>query len=506
MSPVVFLFDPAAEGASTWYGGDFDPAFLRALSAADPEGTTRSSVLRGDALVQQLATKITAVSAKGRHSSHVQSHDMEVYRTLIWDFADALSEQWSTVDRETFPLILGRTGVYCIAVPTLLTEFRDVVDRSLRGTMGYLGSIEIDLGSPIQRTIFVDYLVKDAAIVDGQVILELSWEGHEETLFEGADTFRPRGKRLVPYGTLGGLRPTIPIPDLPSRRGALSLERYIGKRKFSLQERVIAALAYRKHSQNKTSYAFEVSEEPSDPLEAELPEAKFVRYLLDESHPKGGPKAKFFSETLGIGPKDWRYLAAQFHDGLKQALLKEIGIKNWEGGLGANFNAVIPVRGLNGQTVEIDTNWIMEPGQRPRLSTAVPAKKGDDTVCNAPEPPVISSSLRGDRLWEEVFRVAADAGQIAAASAVPTPMSVQGFGIEMEGPCGNAWIRVQDARRGFAKWAIKSGRAYRHYRSGAQIFADVSSQSVDRAKNYANAFATVLRHNGIDCEVEWRFD
>lgn len=506
-SAVVFLFDSVADGVPSWYGGLFDSAFLHALSGADPEGQTRSCILRGDALVAQLATKVTSVEEHGQGSSYVQSYDMEVYRTLIWDMADALCLQWNTIDPESFPLVLARRGVHCISVPTLPIEFRHEVDQRLRTTVGYLGAIEIDLGNPIQRKVFVEYLIKDAAIIEGQIVMELSFEGVRDSAFNGSAEFQPNGERYVDYGTLSTLRPAIPLSPAKSPRGQLSLERYDGKRKFSLQERVIAALANRTISrEGKLPWAFHASADPRDPLEADLPESKFVRYLLDDAHPKGGPKAKFFSEALGIGPDDWRYLAAQFHDGLKSTKLIEVGVKSWEDGFGVTFNAIIPVKGLNGRTINIDTNWIMHPGQPPRLSTAVPAKKRDMAERQGSVPPVALRRLKGYQRWEAIYQLACEAAKAAAATTVPTPMRVEGYGIEMEGLCGYAWVRIRDARRGFARWLIANGHAHQHYRSGAQVFADVSSQSVDRARACATAFAAVLQHNGIECEVESRLD
>ncbi len=135
-SAVVFLYDTTAEGASPAPEDAFDPAFLRALSTADRDGQTWSSVLRGDPLVAELATKITAVAADEKRSSHTQSYDMDVYRTVIWDLAHALSQQWNTVSLETFPLVLANRAVQCICVPTLPTEFREELDRLLQGNNG----------------------------------------------------------------------------------------------------------------------------------------------------------------------------------------------------------------------------------------------------------------------------------------------------------------------------------------------------------------------------------
>jgi hypothetical protein len=508
-SSIVFLFNADADGVSDWYGGDFDPAFLRALSEADPTGITRTSVRRGDAIVSELAKKITSVTQDARSSSHVQSYDMEVFRTIIWDLADALSQQWTTLNLEKFPKILGRNNIHCISVDSLTKIIAYAIDRSLQKANGYLGAIELDTGSPIQMKIFSEFLIKDAALIDGQVVLELGWEGVLDTLFEGSNTFKPRGLRVVKYGKLKALSTEFEATAGLSPRGRISLERYSGKRKFTLQERVLAALACRVPlGDGRKSYTFDAGRDPTNPLEAELPESKFVRYLLDPNHPNGRSKAKFFRETLGIDAIDWRYLAAQLHDGLKVATLVELGVKNWQEGLGVTFNAVMPVVGRNGRIVAIDTNWIMEPGQQPRLSTAVPAKNAGTTIVGSPgvQPPVVSSDVVGDHRWEAIFQIASDAGKAAAMNVVPTPMRVQGYDIEMEGLCGNAWVRVKDARRGFARWAIRANHAYHHYKSGAQFFAKADSQSIDRAIAYATAFGEVLRHNGIDCTVSSRLD
>jgi len=150
-SAVVYLFNSNAEGVPSWYGGEFDPAFLRAVSGADPRGLSQTSVFRGDALIATLAEKVTEVSSTARGSSHTRSHDMDVYRTVVWDLADALFGQWRTVDPDTFPLILAKMEVHCICVPTLRPEFRQTIDSNLRGSRGYLGAIELDLGNPIRR-------------------------------------------------------------------------------------------------------------------------------------------------------------------------------------------------------------------------------------------------------------------------------------------------------------------------------------------------------------------
>ncbi|MEQ1929824.1 MAG: hypothetical protein ABL957_04720 [Parvularculaceae bacterium] len=179
---------------------------------------------------------------------------------------------------------------------------------------------------------------------------------------------------------------------------------------------------------------------------------------------------------------------------------------HYEDRFGVSFNVTLAIRGLNGLTANVETNWIMEPGRLPRLVTAVPATSGDLSAGPIDPPPVVASSLSGDDRWAAIFERASSAATAAARAFIPTPMKFVGFDIEMEGACGHAWLRIPDARRGFVRWVVKNGHAGKHYKGGAQIFADVASQSLDRKKAYAMAFAAVLLHNGIKCEVETRLD
>src|SRR6266516_2421638 len=426
----AFLFNADAEGVSSYYGGDFEPPFLRALSAVDPGGITRSTVLLGDVIVSSLCERVIAVSGKPRESSHTVGHDMDLYRTIIWDLAD------------------------------------------------------------------------------GFVTMELSFEGTPETTFAGADQFVPHGERRVPYGELDDLKPPLPKPPHFSARGQISADRYHGKRRYTVHDRVLLALSRLwPQSGEPVAFSFDALRlAKADVLEAELPEAKFVRYLLNPDHADGRGKAKFFSDELGIVADDWRYLAAQLYGVLKKADLAKLKVKAWEDGYGASFNCVMPVLGLNGRVAMIETNWILRPGLLPQLSTALPAGRDDNAKVDCDQITIVPSTLTGDPKWEAVYAAAHGAGSLAAEKCVPTPMKVVGYDVIMEGACGYAHIRIPDARKGFARWAVRSGRGSNHYRSGAEIYASVDSQSFDRAVAYAEAFAAVLHLNGIECSVQSRLD
>src|SRR6266516_5841 len=504
----AFLFNADAEGVSSYYGGDFEPPFLRALSAVDPGGITRSTVLLGDVIVSSLCERVFAVSGKPRESSHTVGHDMNLYRTIIWDLADAFVRQWHTLDIESFPTVLGRRNVYWITIASLPIGFRDGIDARLRATNGYLGSVEIDVGNPIQKRLLADQLIDVAVIADGCVTMELSFEGTPETTFAGADQFVPHGERRVPYGELDDIKPPLPKPPHFSARGQISADRYHGKRRYTVHDRVLLALnRLWPQSGEPVAFSFDALRlAKADVLEAELPEAKFVRYLLNPDHADGRGKAKFFSDELGIGAGDWRYLAAQLYGGLKKADLAKLKVKAWEDGYGASFNCVMPVLGLNGRVAMIETNWILRPGLLPQLSTAFPAGRDDNAKVDCDQITIVPSTLTGDPKWEAVYAAAHGAGSLAAEKCVPTPMKVVGYDVIMEGACGYAHIRIPDARKGFARWAVRSGRGSNHYRSGAEIYASVDSQSFDRAVAYAEAFAAVLHLNGIECSVQSRLD
>jgi hypothetical protein len=500
----AFLFDSCLGG--TWYGDTFDSPFLKALSRADPEGTVSSRILRGDAIPDELATRVVAVAASGNRSSRTQDTDKDLLKTIVWDMADAIAGQWHTIDLVSAPGMLATGQLYCICLPSMCRQIAHAIDRAVSRRRGYIGAIEVDLGNPTQKSVFVEYLFKSAAVVDGQILMEADSDGHPYGRLSGADRFKPRGLGLV-YPWPSSAVPLIPTLQM-SERGRITSQRLEGKyRTISLQARVLDALSGWLSRPQSTAYEFHFTEFDSAFIDATLSEAKFVKYLLNPEHPKNLGKAKFFADVLGLTAGDWRYLAAQLHDGLRDADLTEVYVKQFEGTFGVSFNANIPVRGLNGNVVFLDTNWMMEPGKIPHFSTATPADRKLKAPIDHPMPSVVSDNLTGDERWATIYDLAVRAAQAAAIECVPTSMKLVGSPtVEMEGKHGWAYVIVPDARRGFARWLIKSENGDRWPRGGASVYSLIGSQSYDRAVAYANAFAGVLRHNGIVCEVSSRLD
>lgn len=498
----AFLFNADEARNPTSYGISLDSAFLSALSASDPGGKTHSCVMRGDILLGPLCEKVTAVSREPKRSSHTVSHDGALYRTIIWDLADALESQWGTLDLHAFPLILGRHRVYCVTVAHLAAALRVAIDNRLRTSAGYLGAVEVDIGNPIQKSLFVDFLIPDAVITNGTVVLELSLEGYEETDFNGASQFLPNGTTRVPEGELISLH--SPLPSRPlSNHGRISEERYDGKRSFTVYDRVLTALSrLRSKLEEPATFSFNQSEASGAILEADLPENKFVQYLLNPDHKDGTGKAKFFKEELGIEADDWRYLAAQFHEGLRTTDFTKLKVKEWDGGFGASFNCVLPVVGRNNRVAMIETNWIAKPGVLPQLSTAFPAAPKSNVDLEQDRSKILPVPLLGDARWEALYALADENGGAAASMCVPTPVRRVGSRVEMEGAIGAALVRVPDARKEFARWLVRSGKGSRHPLSGAFIYVMWRTRSHDRAVAYAKAFAEILALNGVKCSVQ----
>lgn len=503
----VFLFDAGYPGVPNYYGGVFDPAFLQALSSIDPHGHTSSRVLRGDAIVSSLCTKTTAVSrlrdARGRDTqSATQSHDTDLYGTIVWDVADAISTQWHTIDDERFPYLLARHNLHCICLPTFPLRFRDKIDSILKRSGGYCGAFEIDPGNPIQRKIFLGLLIDYVFIKRGNVFLRKGIDEQLEGRMTGADQFRPNGVRILDWKQFDQLQPAARLPTALSKRGKISSDRLEGKRNLTIKEKVAEAL-YRAtlSDEGDLTFSFETSEMRPGFEEIVIPVEKFTKYLLNPENPQNKGKAQFFFEELGIDAGNWRYLAGQVAMGVRKALIRKPVLKQYPDSVGIRFSVIIPVRGLNGKTATIETGWSVESGKPAHFVTATPAARKDRFEGDAQVPIVAPSSLQGESKWQEVFRLAQEAGRQAAADCVPTPMKIEGYPVIMEGMCGGAYVRVPDARSGFARWLVKTGRDNKHYKTGVQVIAQVKSQSLERSAAYARAFAMVLQQNGISCEV-----
>ena len=107
--------------------------------------------------------------------------------------------------------------------------------------------------------------------------------------------------------------------------------------------------------------------------------------------------------------------------------------------------------------------------------------------------------------YQELYDKAYSAGKTALTECVPTPMTVVSeFGGEKKvyheagGMCGFAWINVKPGTSPFSKWLKKTGKGSKSYDGGLDIWVHDGGQSIEKKTKFAEAFAKVLRENGIE--------
>lgn len=506
MKPYAFLFDGSTKGLPSSPLPMFTAAVLAALSRADPQGRTYAEMRVGLPMLHQFADRTTAVHGTARGSGRTISHDVDVYKYVVWEWLDSLKLDWNSIDREQGEEIFRLHTGECVALSALHEDVRNAVDSALRDVPGYIGSFAIDPGNPVHRGAFFDSLIRAAAIVDGAVIQERSIEGDEVWELAGAAQFQPGGLIWKDYGWLVLKGPKgIPRVDL-SGRGAQAANNLARKQAPNAEERVIEAIQHEFliNTGGKT-FDFQSVGKSSDLLQALMPEGKFTKYLFDRKHNQGSSKAIFLIDQLGIQPEDWRYLAAQFYFGLLMAQPDSVKLNEWEGGYGVRFEVPMRVRSRSGKTAVVVAGWNMNPGQIPSLSTAYPGDRNADAV-EPGDPPILLPGSRTNADWARLWDWANAAGVQAGETCVPTPMYVAGFDPVSEGAYGYAKVRVPDARTGLARWLVRYGPGGTDGYGGAVILNPPNIRSFDRATAWARTVALVLWLNGIDAKVETYLD
>jgi hypothetical protein len=118
----------------------------------------------------------------------------------------------------------------------------------------------------------------------------------------------------------------------------------------------------------------------------------------------------------------------------------------------------------------------------------------------------VPRALARDDFWKHLYNLASKHATKVAEEWIPTPMWIEGFSAPIaDGACGYAWVELADGRSSFSRWLRKANKIS-NYDKGGRISFIHPSQSVERARKYCEAFASVLRLNGIECKVEWRYD
>ncbi len=498
----AFLFDGSVEGLPSPQLAYFTGEVLTALSVADPCGRTRSQFRVGMPMLSKFAERTTGVHGFERGSGRTVSHNMDVFTYVVWEWLDSLVEGWHSIDSEAGMEIFRLHTGECLALSSLDDEIRDGVDRYLKSVRGYVGAFKIDPGNLLHRAAFFELLIHAAAIENGAVVQELSYEGEQEWQLEGSAEFQPNGTVWQPSGWLSSFGPKRLERDAVSERGAKAASRLRHKQSSNLEERVLEELSqvfFAKAA--RATFAFKSTSKPTDILQAILPEGKFTKYLFDRTHKDGKSKAAFLIDELSIDPEDWRYLAGQFYFGLLLARPENVRLNNWEKGYGAKFEVQMHIRNRAGKTATLTTGWNMNPGSLPSFSTAFPGRRDQEAI-EPGDPPILLPGQRSEADWAALWQWANAAGLKAGADNVPTPMFLCGVGAISEGECGTALVRVLDARRGMARWLKRQGLGKSDGLGGAVVYSPIPTQSLDRANTWARTVVSILTLNGINADVQ----
>lgn len=505
--PVAFLFVAplSPEQAGEW----LDEAFLRALKVADPNGTVDTRVYRGCVLLAQLSYKTAAIKTEPvkrrkpdspviSQASYTERSDRGLYATLVGDFVESCLERWHTVDREGFWENVGRRSIDATFVPALATDIAVRMDKELRSHPLYIGAVSPDLGNPLHRYLFIEVMFKDAFLRGGRVYIRGGMPGTGDPSFIGADTFSSDGLGVVPYDQFDDVAPLLVLPAALSARGLVSKMRMERRMALDVHQKVMHDLSFSRSLRDLgREFEWDLSQLPDAPEEVSVQASKIADYLLNPDHEDNRGKAKFFEEHLGITKSDWTYLHSQLVDALGHVTYKDVRIDTY----GVRFTANLPIAGKNEETATIETGWIVRPGERASFVTAYPSKKSAELEEKASPPPLVSDSLKGNARWQALYDLAHAAGLEAMNACVPKPLVVENQ-VYMEGECGGAVIVIEDGRTSLARWLRKNGCGHRHYKSGCAISSERIGQSAESAKAYADAFARVLRRNGIGCRSE----
>ena len=496
--PVAFLFVAplSPEEVGEW----LDEAFLRALKVVDPGGTVEARIYRGGVLLAQLSYKTAAVKtvpAKRRKPDGPITY--QTNRSEHSDrFVESCLERWHTVDRESFWENVGRRSLDATFVPTLSPDIASRMDQELHSHPLYIGAVSPDLGNPLHRHLFVEAMFKDAFVSGGRVYIRGGIPGTDDPSFIGADTFSSAGIGVVPYDQFDSVAPPLVLSAELSARGLVSEMRMERRMALDIHQKVMRDLSFSRSLRNlDRDFEWELSQLPDAPEEVNVQATKIADYLLNPDHKDNKGKAKFFAKHLGITKSDSTYLYGQLVDALGHVTYENVRIDDY----GVRFTANLPVTGKNGETATIETGWIVRPGERASFITAYPGKKDAALEVQARPPQLVSDSLKGDERWQAIYDLAHAAGLEAMNACVPKPLVVKGQ-VYMEGDCGGAVIVIEDGRISLARWLSKNGRGHRYYKSGYAISAEHIGQSAESAKTYADAFARVLRRNGIGCRCE----
>jgi len=417
--------------------------------------------------------------------------------TLAVAFASSAASKFHLLDADKLATTLLTIPVDCVTVSNLPIDCTESVHRGLsEGSSAFLGCFEVDKGDPLVLTLAANGLIPFCTYTDGVLgwvvpfdyspddDWEVSWT--KDLDFDSVEFTRARPEYLrgEPMSAMGVASTRL----LKARARPQHAEAVLTE----LRELLDTAKGVADVSVTFGKQEF------GDPR-ADV--SKTRDYCLNEEHEKGKHKALLFRQLLGITPANWYVLAEQLAAGIEQEVVNRPEKTKW----GVQYEVKIPVTGPNGLTKLVTSGWIIRQNEPPSLTSAYIEEGAETNKVSLLAPFLINSQEMPD-FHKNLFETAHAHALAESENWTPTPMWIEGYDKPIsEGMVGSAWIELPDGKSPFPRWLRKHGLCSAYSRS-RQIPARTGSQSVEKERKYCEAFARVLRLNGIACKVGWRLD
>lgn len=494
----TFLFDVGNEAFDGYYGAPCgEMLFSAVLSLQQP---VCARLFSGDLALVLHCQQITAVQKSPEQNTYSLCTDSDLYITLLTELVSSIKEQEHFIAVPDVAITLGKHNIFSITLCGITdAAWRDVCQK-LKGATGFVASFRLDIGNPLHTDLFIHSLIAHGFLYGNELnILQLPFEDQEELIPLWIQDQPDIQIRFMDLDEFEKRCPQMPTAEDLSSAGSRYVELMEKKGEPNLYQRLAYALL---HNDDIADCDFAISGSFSWE-QVNIPENKLTKYALNTEHEGSGKgKAKLFRQLLNITKEDWRYLAAQIENAIECGALQNVRQTEY----GVQFHIDIPIKGLNDVSRIVRTAWIIRQPQQCSLTTAYVLDKSQQKEAEG-EQPLIVQDTDPELFCSVLYGYASGAGERAAKNCVPTPMYIQGYNEPiLDGAAGFAWVVIHDARKQFPRWLKKHQIGYLRYNGGWAVHSKGCGQSYDRAKAYANAFAKVLRQNGIDCTVESRLD
>lgn len=494
----VFLFDADTNAFDGNYGVSCGKMIFDAvLGLRQP---IHARVYSGDMMLATLCERVSAVKKSSDQSSMTLHVDDDLYISLFTELTRSIKEQKNIIAIPNIALTLGKRNIFAFTFCGVMPDSWKDICQKLKGAVGFVASFQIDMGNPLHTDLFIRFVISHGFLSGNELFLMKSPLGDEEDFIPYWAQEMPEIQiRFLDAEEYNKQCPPMHYAEGLSTAGIRYIELMSKKGDLNPYQRLAIALLY---NDSVLNCDFSIPG-PFSWEQVDIPEEKFTQYALNLEHEGSGKsKAELFQKLLNITKKDWRYLAAQIENAMENGSLCNVRQTEY----GVQFHIDIPIKGLNDVSRTVRTAWIIREPQKCSLVTAYILDQSQQSGTEG-QPPLVVRDTDPEIFYSTLYGYASSAGEQAAENCVPTPMYIHGYEEPiMTGLAGFARVVIHDARKHFPRWLKKQGIGYMGYYGGWVVYAKTRSQSFQKAKAYADAFAKVLRQNGIDCDVESRLD